>query len=287
VAALAGCGSAGPAPRHGILFTHEGGAFLQVLGGGQPQRVTRSAEQPAWSPNGKEIAFARKTCANDSVPPCFTEIAVVNANGSDRRTLTFSFPGELFSTNPSWSPDGRRIVFERDLDDYQKVAIVDPRSGNDQPLGVSGSKPAWGTPGIAYLSQRVSRLKNLGKPRNSIRIIDPRTRRRRPFASPPVGYTIQAIAWSSKGELAAFETHNGNAFPPKATVYSETGRRISQFEVPRRWTPCGLTWSPGGKRLVLAVNPSHPQLYTFDPSGRHWRRLPVGLKLSSCAVSWR
>jgi Tol biopolymer transport system component len=63
-------------------------------------RVTPSGADPAWSPDGRRIAF-------DSSPD---NIAVVNADGSHLRVLLAGAqatgPGA-----PSWSPDGRKLVF--------------------------------------------------------------------------------------------------------------------------------------------------------------------------------
>lgn len=56
---------------------------------------------PAWSPDGRHIAFASDR--NGSL-----DIYVMKADGSDVRRLTDD-PLEEF--DPSWSPDGRQIVF--------------------------------------------------------------------------------------------------------------------------------------------------------------------------------
>jgi Tol biopolymer transport system component len=52
---------------------------------------------PAWSPDGAEIAFI--TGGDD-------HLAVMNADGTDVRMLS-----QLPSRNPAWSPDGRTLVF--------------------------------------------------------------------------------------------------------------------------------------------------------------------------------
>ena len=250
-------------------------------------------DEPAWSPNGKQIAFTRNLCTEAS--ECFgaSEIFVANSDGSGSRELTFPSTGELRSAHPSWSPDSRRIAFASEMDVYSKLAIIDVASGKYEPLGLSGTEPTWGKHGIAYLAQKVSRVKNLGKPRNSIRIVDPNTHRRRPFASPPVGYTVLSIAWSVRGELASFATHHGYAHPAKATIYSNAGRQLSEFVVPKKWRVCGLTWSPRGDRLLFTVVPAgkgvnpgvFPQLYTVDSDGKRWHHIQLGLGLTSCSVS--
>jgi hypothetical protein len=104
------------------------------------------------------------------------------------------------------------------------------------------------------------------------------------------------IAWSSRAKLAALEGSLEGA-AQHVTVYSRTGRQVGGFQVPKQLTTCGLAWSPHGTRLLLTayqrgqITPKTrqpiPQLYTVDPSGKHWQRLPLDLGLTSCNVNWR
>ena len=59
--------------------------------------------QPAWSADGRRIAFTRRSFADENHPGPF-EIWVMNANGSHPHRLARG-------TEPAWSPDGRRIAF--------------------------------------------------------------------------------------------------------------------------------------------------------------------------------
>jgi dipeptidyl aminopeptidase/acylaminoacyl peptidase len=71
----------------------------------QPRRVTDGTDvdrYPAWSPDGRSIAFSRDT--NGAF-----ELFVVAADGSNLRQLTRD-PSRL-EEFPAWSPDGRRLAF--------------------------------------------------------------------------------------------------------------------------------------------------------------------------------
>jgi Tol biopolymer transport system component len=59
---------------------------------------------PAWSPDGKEIAFASNRCGN-------YDIYVMRADGSGVKRLTRNPADDV---EPGWSPDGKRIVFASD-----------------------------------------------------------------------------------------------------------------------------------------------------------------------------
>jgi Tol biopolymer transport system component len=65
---------------------------------------TRSISQPAWSPNGKEIAFVNSD----------NRIWVMDLNGENRRSL-ISGPGDYIITAPSWSPDGSVVIYTRQV----------------------------------------------------------------------------------------------------------------------------------------------------------------------------
>jgi TolB protein len=64
---------------------------------------------PAWSPDGRHIAFARNDALDDITYD--SDVYVMGADGSDLRRLT-DWPG--LDTVPAWSPDGRSLLFTSD-----------------------------------------------------------------------------------------------------------------------------------------------------------------------------
>lgn len=79
--------------------------YVVDVAGGKEQRLTRTGKDslPAWSPDGKLIAFASTRDGN-------SEIYVMEADGSGQRRLTKDSAPDAY---PSWSPDGTRIMFTR------------------------------------------------------------------------------------------------------------------------------------------------------------------------------
>src|SRR5207237_903089 len=61
---------------------------------------------PAWSPDGKTIAFSR--LADPSLPIEEATLYRADADGSQLRALG---PEPVRGVSPAWSPDGRRIAF--------------------------------------------------------------------------------------------------------------------------------------------------------------------------------
>jgi len=77
------------------------------LDGSNGRVVAADANQAAWSPDGKRIAFIRLN-ANQS-----QAIWIVNADGTNEQSVTSPANGTISDNAPAWSPDGSRIVFWR------------------------------------------------------------------------------------------------------------------------------------------------------------------------------
>jgi Tol biopolymer transport system component len=105
--------------------------------------------QPAWSPDGKQIAFVGHLDGNQ-------DIFVVTIRGKRLRRIT-SATGNDFS--PCWSPDGQSIAFTSEHDGQREVYIADLNGNNVHPLLASrmaSSGPAWSPDGskIAFTSMQ-------------------------------------------------------------------------------------------------------------------------------------
>jgi dipeptidyl aminopeptidase/acylaminoacyl peptidase len=83
--------------------------FVISADGGEPKQIT-SANcthwQPAWSPDGRRIAFARSR--DGAMDSHLFDIWTIDADGGQARRLTDAIPSAAW---PSWSPDGKRIAF--------------------------------------------------------------------------------------------------------------------------------------------------------------------------------
>jgi TolB protein len=89
----------------------------------------RGNAEPAWSPDGRRIAFRSTRSGN-------RDIYVMNADGSGKRNLTRN-PAR--DGSPSWSPDGRRIAFISDRDGRLEAHVMNADGSGQRSLTVRGS----------------------------------------------------------------------------------------------------------------------------------------------------
>ena len=121
----------------------------------------------SWRADGQKIAFmSDRATPTNPTPPGFPgpdfEIFVMNADGSNQTQITFNgFDDEA----PAWSPNGKRIVFQRDFDtvrgqvDYDILRMrangAHERNLTNSP-GVQDFGPDWSPDGrrIAFSGER-------------------------------------------------------------------------------------------------------------------------------------
>lgn len=129
---------------------------MHADGTGQAHLTTSvpDSRQPAWSPDGTQIAFVSPADGDD-------EVWVVNADGTGALQLTSNAATD---DQPVWSPDGTKIAFSSDRDPGDgttdpEIWVMDADSSNKVQLTDTTSSdrdPAWSPDGtqIAFRSDR-------------------------------------------------------------------------------------------------------------------------------------
>jgi TolB protein len=112
-----------------IAFTRgrAGSAHVYVMrpDGRGTRRVTSGAVEdssPTWSPDSRQLAFVR-----DAEELGISRVLVTTVDGGRARPLVGELeldPAATFESDPSWSPDGKRIVFVRGARLYSDLYVA-------------------------------------------------------------------------------------------------------------------------------------------------------------------
>ncbi|MGB9873274.1 MAG: hypothetical protein ACPLYD_16655 [Anaerolineae bacterium] len=142
-----------------ILFTQCGALWIVNPDGSGLLKVADAladylglpyATQPAWSPDGRRIAFVAPGIGPEHRPDVF----IINADGSNLFNLT-NHPSNDYQ--PVWSPDGRHIAFVSTRLGYQNIYTIGVDGNNVTQIFYGSTEgayhPTWSPDGsrIAFI----------------------------------------------------------------------------------------------------------------------------------------
>jgi TolB protein len=238
--------------RNGLIaFSTVGGEIATIRADGTGFRllIPGSAEAPAWSADGSQIAFM--------VSGAHHRLAIAAADGSLMRFLTDASGND---NQPSWSPDGRFIVFS-DIDaDISEVSVDGGKRSKLTHSGGVDLLPAFSPNGkwIVYSGERQCAVRYLKTCSWKLFVMNADGSGIRRLTSGP-GDDLGA-AWSPDGSQLVF-THRNDTGDALATLPAAGGRMKLLSPYGTYYLPA---WSPDGTRIV------------FSRTGGLWTALPNG-----------
>jgi TolB protein len=112
-------------------------------------------ERPAWSADGKTLAIRKQDAHN---VPDTSQIWLMAADGSNQRDISDT---SAFDTDPSWAPDGTRLVFTRrdPTTGFFSLWVMGADGSNAHQLltppdGAEDRNPAWSPDGTTIAFER-------------------------------------------------------------------------------------------------------------------------------------
>ena len=248
-----------------ILFTSQrtGAGDIYAVGrdGSGLTRLTTHAApdtEPAWSPDGRKIAFASRRDGLD------LDVYVMNADGSSVVRLT-NAKGD--DNAPAWSPDGTRIVFQSIRDKNVELYVMNANGTNQLRLTNHtqlDTNPTWSPDGakIAWTRGAAAATEIYSMNVNGTGIVRLTTDGRDPN-------------WGTNGKIVFTRSLVGAFVWEVFTMNAANGSGVTRLTnvAGPDYDPA---WSRDAQQIVFASGRdggTNLELYVMDPSGANQQRV--------------
>ncbi len=257
--------------------------YIMDINGGNQQNLSNNRHadiNPSWSPDGKRIVFMsdRDGHVDDGHGSPIYEIYIMDADGDNQQNLSNNRHADI---NPSWSPDGKRIVFMSDRDGLSfDIFVMDVDGSNLQNLTndpFNDRDPSWSPDGkrIVFRARRDGHFENELALTYEIYVMDADggnehrlTENRKNEWTPVWSPDGKRIAFSAdrKGDLQNFEIYVMDAD-------GGNEHRLTENRVHDKYP----SWSPDSKWIAFASeragNWESLEIYVMDANGGNLQRL--------------
>ena len=273
---------------------------MNADGSGQTALTSSTLDDldPAWSPDGKRIAFTR---TRES--PAYSAIWVMNSDGTQESPVISSeTPGDRFA-QPTWSPDGTQIAMQRS----NGIALVDtdgtdfhhltPPNPIPSDFTYTDDEPTWSPDGTTILFSRGFDFET----ETSLWAIRPDGTQLRQVTTNVIegeGWTHDNWPdWAPAGpRFAVYRSFSTQEFQPGLVVGTEANPPRFDYLTPNDFG--GMpAWAPDGTKIAyeardIYVVPASGGLgvqITDSPSpirGVDWQPIPVNSYVRPASANW-
>ena len=253
-------------PPGKIIFTlmdsgGNDGLYMMNSDGSHLHQIIKSGEDviyggSAWSPDSSTIAFYSHPIYENT-----WSIYLMKCDGSNLVRLTNVQDAHDYS--PTWSPDGFRIVFQRDISSSSEIWIMNRDGSNAHRIdSIIGGGPEWSRNGnlIVFYTER--------------------------HGNPEI-YSMNADGTNEQRLTNNIYTDVWPALSPDDSLIAFVSDRYGYNTIfvmnrdgsqPRQLSSGSLDtrpdWSPDGTRIAFTSNrDGHPEIYVMDANGNRHIRL--------------
>ncbi len=252
-----------------IVFVSNASIWVMDVDGRNKKQLTTSDEtmdcRPAWSPDGKRIAFSRWTDDANS-----WDIYTMNANGSNVSRLTDGPAGDAW---PTWSPDGEQIAFGR-YGEINAIYVMNSDGSNLKILAEDSSRLcylAWSPDGTKIV------YSGMDAGVSAVFVIDSNGENRKLLYRPGGGEG--GANWSPDGDRIVFTTFKDSWGAWKSNdiyVMDDDGRNLRRITDPGPTWYYSPVWSPDGAKIAFSAakdNDSPQDVCVMNADGSNVQQL--------------
>jgi TolB protein len=246
-----------------IAFSMRGDIWKVPAEGGEAVALTTGPSyhfEPAWSPDGSRIALSLDVGGN-------LEIGIVGADGGTVQRVSSHARVDL---QPTWSRDGRSLFFASARAGGWRIFRHDLASGRDTAV-VSGIQPSVSPDGrlLAY-------------EQGGLRVLDLATLESRMVREEETEYRMKPV-WTADGQRLLYVTEDRGSNDVR--VIAANGGDPIELTIDEEHHEMSPSPSPDGRRFAfVSFRAAVPTLYTADIAGGRpsaWREVRITTRRSA------
>lgn len=222
-----------------------------------------------------------------------SQIYTMNANGTSVKKLT-DFPPEGEAIQPSWSPDGQKIIFSSfqrgsslgpalwvmDADGSNKHVLYDPEPDNPDNLPLAGKNARWSPDGTKVAFDIC--LNCQVETNYDIFVFDITTKQLTQLTEHSGSDTNPT--WSPDGSQIAFSSNrdyvNADSVRWRKDLYKISINKDNLQRLTETGNATMPRWSPEGSKVAFEWNIQENEIFTYDLADRKIRNIKAGLQFS-------